>query len=110
MVVWLSTLRKDNAKAWANCRAQLERLAALGHELRRPAADFLRDGIYELRAKRGHVQYRMLYFFHGRNVAVIVHALTKEDNVPPFEMARALRRKAIFEANPSEHTYEENRD
>lgn len=26
-------------------------------------ADILRDGIYELRAKLGHVQYRILYFF-----------------------------------------------
>ena len=89
---------------------QLERLAALGYELRRPAADFLRDGIYELRVKRGHVQYRLLYFFHGRNVAVVAHAITKEDKVPPLEIERALRRKILFESNPTVHTYEENRD
>ena len=28
-------------------------LEELGHELRRPEADFLKDGIYELRAKHG---------------------------------------------------------
>ena len=108
MVEWLAALRKANVKAWANCRAQLERLAAFGHELRRPAADFLRDGIYELRAKHGHVQYRLLYFFHGRNVAVVAHGLTKEDKVPPLEIERALRRKAIFLENPARHTYEED--
>ena len=26
---------------------------------------------YELRAKHGRVNYRILYFFHGRNVAVL---------------------------------------
>jgi hypothetical protein len=36
-------------KAQDKCRVRLERLAALGHELRRPEADYLRDNIYELR-------------------------------------------------------------
>ena len=68
MSLWCSGFRdllKSNERAWANCRARIELLADLGHELRRPAADYLRDGIYELRAKQGHVQYRLLYFFHG---------------------------------------------
>jgi hypothetical protein len=34
--------------------------------LRRPHADYLEDGIYELRWRNGTVQYRILYFFHGR--------------------------------------------
>jgi hypothetical protein len=37
---------------------RLERLRELGHELRRPEADFLRDGIYELRASARGVHYR----------------------------------------------------
>lgn len=69
VVIWLQQLMETNEKAWANCRARIELLAQFGHELRRPAADYLRDGIYELRAKRGHVQYRILYFFHERQVA-----------------------------------------
>lgn len=32
-------------KAQDKCRVRLERLAALGHELRRPEADYLRDNI-----------------------------------------------------------------
>ena len=39
------------------------RLEELGHELRRPEADYLRDHVYELRVKKGHVNYRALYFF-----------------------------------------------
>jgi len=34
-------------------------------ELRRPLADLLRDGIYELRIRIGRVHCRILYFFHG---------------------------------------------
>lgn len=81
-------------------------LALFGHELRRPAADLLRDGIYELRARQGHVQYRLLYFFHGRNVAVLAHSLTKEDQVPSIDIERAIARKKLFLTNPTEHTYE----
>lgn len=106
VVDWLKELRGTNAKAWANCRARIELLAQFGHELRRPAADLLRDGVYELRAKQGHVQYRILYFFHGRDVAVLGHALTKEDKVPSIDIERALQRKRLFESNPEEHTYE----
>ena len=106
VVDWLRDLLETNAKAWSNCRARIELLAQLGHELRRPAADYLRDGVYELRAKQGHVQYRLLYFFHGRQVAILAHSLTKEDKVPEAEIERAMRRKKLFEANPKAHTYE----
>ena len=105
---WLQDLQEENAKAWANCRAKIVLLSQVGHELRRPAADFLRDGIYELRANQGHVQYRILYFFHGRNVAVLSHSLTKEDSIPAVEIERALKRKRLFEGNPEKHTYGED--
>jgi len=105
---WLQDLQRENAKAWANCRARIVLLSQFGHELRRPAVDFLRDGIYELRAKQGHVQYRILYFFHGRNVAVLSHSLTKEDSIPLVEIERALKRKRQFEQNPQKHTYAED--
>src|SRR5580698_9661259 len=82
VVNWLRDLMKTNERAWAHCRARIEMLTQFGHELRRPAADYLRDGIYELRAKQGHVQYRILYFFHGRQVAILAHSLTKEGRSP----------------------------
>ena len=77
----------------------------MGHELRRPEADFLREGIYELRAKLGTVNYRILYFFHGRDVAVLASAITKENEIPVNEINRALERKRIFVANPAAHTF-----
>ena len=106
VVNWLRELMKSNEKAWAHCRARIELLAQFGHELRRPAADYLRDGIYELRAKQGHVQYRILYFFHQRQIAILAHSLTKEDTIPPVEIERAIKRKKLFESNPRKHTCE----
>jgi Gp49-like protein DUF891 len=44
-------------------------LRELGNGLRRPEADFLRDGVYELRVSLNHVQYRILYSFHTRTDA-----------------------------------------
>lgn len=52
-------------KAQGKCYLRLERLREMGHELRRPEADFLRNGIYELRVSLGGVHHRILYFFHG---------------------------------------------
>ena len=107
VVEWLQELRKMDTVAYAKCAAAIERLAEAGFELRRPTADILRDGINELRAKKGRVNYRILYFYHGKNVAVLAHVLTKEDVVPAADLERARQRKAAFEANPSKHTYRE---
>jgi len=79
----------------------------MGHELRRPEADYLRDGVYELRWRFQSVNYRILYFFHGRDVIVLSNGLTKEDRVSSQEIALAVRRKAVFENDPSGHTYTE---
>lgn len=100
---WLLELRGANARAFAKCVAKIRRLAAAGYELRRPDADYLRDGIYELRIRDGSVNYRILYFFHGENVAILGHALTKEDRVPPAEINRAVGRKRLVERSPARH-------
>jgi hypothetical protein len=39
---WLRELSATNFKAYDKCRAAIARLALLGHELRRPEADYLR--------------------------------------------------------------------
>ncbi|BAY14031.1 type II toxin-antitoxin system RelE/ParE family toxin [Calothrix sp. NIES-2098] len=108
---WLTRLLKEDRKGYANCVARIKQLAASGYELRRPVADYLSDGIYELRAKHIHVQYRILYFFHGQNVAILAHAITKEEAaVPPIDIERASARKLLFEKNPEAHTYVEEED
>ncbi len=103
----LEWLDKLPAKVQDKCRAQIERLKAQGHELRRPAADYLGEDIYELRVRWQSVNYRMLYFFHGRVAAVLSHGLTKERRVPPREIAQARANKRKFEEHPDVHTYKE---
>ena len=105
---WLVDLMRYDRKAFANCVAVIRRLREMGFELRRPQADYLRDGIYELRAKRGRVNHRILYFFHGQNVAVLVHALVKESKVADVDVERAIRRRSRYEKDPEAHTAEED--
>jgi phage-related protein len=103
---WLRKLRRTDRRGYAKCVARLQRLAESGHELRRPEADLLRAGIHELRARRGRVHYRILYFFHGNEIAVLAGGMNKEGRVPDRDIDRALRRKVAFEKNQSEHTFE----
>lgn len=95
-------------KAQDKCRVRIQRLAELGHELRRPEADVLRNGIYELRVGLRHVDYRILYFFHGRVATILAHGLTKQDRVPDTAIETALARKRSFEQNPKLHTLEKS--
>lgn len=107
---WLAELQQRNRPAFAKCVQAIERLAQFGHELRRPHADMLRDGVYELRVRHKRVNYRILYFFHGRNVAVLAHGLVKEKQVPDVDIERAIARKQKLESDPDKHTFsgEEN--
>jgi len=104
LLEWLDDLPP---KARDKCVVRLERLAALGNELRRPEADYLRDGIYELRIGLQGIHSRVLYFFHGKNIAVVSHGIVKEDAVPPRQIELALRRKHHYELDPESHTYSE---
>jgi phage-related protein len=101
LLEWLDRIPE---KARMKCLARMERLAEMGHELRRPEADFLRDGIYELRARLGSVNYRMLYFFEGNAAVVLSHGLTKEVVVPAGEIIRALRNRDLYLRNPALHS------
>ena len=103
---WLADLP---AKAVVKCQVSLARLEMEGHELRRPVADYLRDGVYELRPSFHGVHYRMLYFFHGRDAVVVSHGITKEQKVPAVEIARAIQRKKQFESDPQAHTFARGR-
>ena len=101
---WLDGL---SVKAQDKCRVRIERLSDLGHELRRPEADLLRNGIHELRIGLHGTNYRILYFFHENRAAILAHGLVKEQAVPPAQIERAITRKKKFEASPVRHTYRE---
>ena len=104
LLKWLDRLHN---KARAKVLVRIERLKELGSQLRRPEADYLRDGIYELRISLQRIHHRVLYFYSGRTVAVLSHGLVKDREVPPREIELAVRRKSRFEDDPEAHTYSE---
>ncbi|MDH5643602.1 MAG: type II toxin-antitoxin system RelE/ParE family toxin [Gemmatimonadota bacterium] len=85
---------------------KIEMLKERGHELRRPQADFLHAGIYELRAQQRRVQYRILYFF-DRSTAVLTHGLTKTTRIPAKDIDLTIKRRAEYDKDPEKHTYQE---
>ena len=101
---WLDLLP---VKIQDKCVVKIERLSELEHELRRPEADLLRNGIYELRVGWEGMNCLILYFFQGRIAAVLAHGIIKEREVPAKEIERALKRKRLFEQDPDGHTYRE---
>lgn len=103
VIEWLRELARTNIRAVDACISRIRLLELMGHELRRPHADMLRDGIYELRIKVGRVNYRLLYFFHGRSIAIIADGLTKEAEVPDKEIQRAIDRRRRYEKDPANH-------
>jgi hypothetical protein len=103
LLEWMDSLK---TKAQNKCFVKIERLKEMGHELRRPEADILRDGIYELRIKYEGVPHRILYFFHS-GIAILSHGTQKEDVVPNQEIDKALKNKRLYIENPQLHTYQE---
>jgi len=85
-------LRGLDRRARAKVMAAIDLLEEEGAELRRPYADYLRDGIYELRVRVSRVRYRVLYFFCAGTDIVLAHAIMKESTrVPEAEIDRAMR-------------------
>ena len=99
---WLDGL---SPKVQDKCIVLIEQLAEMGHELRRPQCDILRDGIYELRARHGNVHYRVLYGFVGKNIVLLSHGCFKERKVPKKEIDRAIRNRSKYMQNPKAHMY-----
>src|SRR5207247_11266952 len=86
LLEWLDGLPQ---KVRDKCRVKIERLRELGYELRRPEADYLRDGIYELRVKFQRVNYRMIYFFHRAIADSLAQGLVQEAQLPSNQFDRA---------------------
>jgi phage-related protein len=97
---WLDRLP---VKVRAKCLLRLDRLRQLGHELRRPEADYLRDDVWEPRVGFSGQTYRMLYLFDGRQAVIVSHGLVKERVVPPAEIDLAIERRQRFMTHPERH-------
>jgi hypothetical protein len=101
---WLDDLEVNEPKIYKKCLYSILALSQHGHQLRRPMAAPLRDGVYELRPKKGHVHYRLLYGFIGSHVALIALGTTKEDVVDPKDIDRAVECLKLAEKDPNRHT------
>jgi len=78
--------------------AYISELLKEGHNLRRPMADYLGHGIYELRPKNN----RILYFFFLRDSAVLLHAIKKKTyKIPESDLNICIKRKSQVEGSKS---------
>lgn len=102
LLEWMNKLPRKVRYKWTE---RFEDLQEFGCDLRRPISAFLRDGIYELRVRRGNMNYRVLYSFVGENVVLLSHGLSKERKVPDVEIERAITRRENYLSNPVAHTY-----
>jgi phage-related protein len=75
---------------------EIDLLREFGNQLRRPHADILDDGIYELRIPIKHKQYRLLYFYFYRGKIIISHGLRKEAKVKTADIEKAKKHKADY--------------
>jgi phage-related protein len=74
----------------AKVYAYITELKRRGNDLRRPMADYLVDGIYELRPKDN----RIFYFFYLRDSAVLIHAIKKHvKRIPESDLKLCVKRK-----------------
>jgi len=116
---FLSWVQEQQQKVQDKILDAVLRLEELGYELRRPEAEYLRDDIYELRIKKGHVNYRPLYFFDdakdprtGRTIrrAVVAHGCVKEGSVDPRDIDLAIARRKAYRADRLAHSYVDPED
>jgi len=101
--LWLEKLPK---KVQAKGINRIYRLEEMGHKLKRPEADYLQDDINELRWSWRNVNYRILFFFFGREAVILAHGLTKENVIPKSDLNIAIKRKNLYLTNPNKHTYQ----
>lgn len=79
-------------------RAKMLRLTMLleknGNELREPYSKFLKDGIFEIRAKLGSNIARVLYFFSLGKIIILTNGFVKKTAKTPsteIELAQKYR-------------------
>ena len=81
-------------KEQTKINAYMDVLKNEANNLRRPMADYIGEGIYELRPGN----HRVFYFFFLREHAVILHAIRKKtDKIPANDLDLCIKRKSEFE-------------
>ncbi|MBF0523443.1 MAG: type II toxin-antitoxin system RelE/ParE family toxin [Candidatus Omnitrophica bacterium] len=87
-------LKELSEKEDMKVRAYLKILKECGHTLHRPIADYLGNGIYELRPQN----HRVFYFFFLKDSVVLLHVIRKKtDRIPSGDLALCIKRKKEVE-------------
>jgi len=97
----LEFLRSQPKPVRAEAGWLLEQLQKYGNSLDRPIVGYLEDGIHELRWQIERNEYRLLFFFSGRQFIVVAHGFSKKTKRVPrgeIERARALRAECLSRA------------
>jgi phage-related protein len=90
-------------KAQAKFFFLIDLLKENGPELKRPYADILKNGIYELRVEFQKSQYRILFFFIIGKYIYLSHGFIKKQwKVPNKEIVKAKNHKEILEKRRKE--------
>lgn len=97
VLMWIKELSERMQEKARNMVALLQEF---GNTLRRPKADYLKEGVYKLRWKSPEFNYRILYGFHARKAIVLLHATTKEKRFKPGEVELAIERLKRVKNNP----------
>ena len=102
---WLLKPQEKNERAARKCFSLIKLLRDLGNELRRPRADLLRDGVYELRTEVGKVNYRMKKNHPMAKITDAVEILKRKMGIRPdtdpemLQISEGLRvAQMIFDA------------
>ena len=72
---------------------EIDLLKEFGNKLHRPHADYLENGIYELRIRVQNKQFRLLYFYFFQEKIIISHGIRKEAKVKNSEIKKAISHK-----------------
>lgn len=86
-------LEKLSEPDQARAAAHLSLLQQQGHTLREPHVKFMQDKIKELRFKISAGPYRVFFFFHLGDSAVLLHSILKKtQETPKQDLKLALKR------------------
>lgn len=92
-------LEKLSEPDQARAAAYLSLLQEQGHTLREPHVKFMQDKLKELRFKISAGPYRIFFFFHVGDSAVLLHSILKKtQETPKQDLKLALKRMKDWQA------------
>ena len=104
-------LKSVSNKAQRKCLLYIAQLEARGHELRRPIADYLRDGIYELRPSvQGSITECFTFSPGGRSLFSLMESRKREPYLTSRSNARLPERRDLRHALKRIRTDQDHQD